>query len=177
MCSVIHSTTFIVCPLNDVRFARQFTGGLDMTTAKAPRIMIAIIVTVMTSLLIEPRSACARQGSSVAQDSANPTIESVSDTLAFVSWTTPNPGGTILHYAIVRYGKDPNHCEFTAKSPTRINPSHSEIIFRVRMDGLQPGTTYYYKVSSEQATGTSDPATSGVNQFTTRPANWMSQNK
>jgi hypothetical protein len=148
-----------------------------MTTAKLRLLTIAVIVTVMGSLVIGPRSACARQNSGAAQDNANPTIESVSGTLALVSWAAPNPGGTILHYAIVRYGKDPNHLEFTAKSPTRINPSHSEMIFRVRMDGLEPGTTYYYKVSSEQATGITDPAMSSVNQFTTRAANWMSAKK
>jgi hypothetical protein len=153
------------------------SGGLDMSTAKASQLMIALIVTVMGSLLMEPGAACARQGSSRPQDSATPTIESVSDTLAFVSWTTPNPGGTILHYAIVHYGKDPNHLEFTAKSPTRINPGHSEMLFRVRMNSLQPGTTYYYKVSSEQATGITDPVTSGVNKFTTRPPNWISATK
>jgi len=144
-----------------------------MTTAKLRLLTIALIVTVTASLLVRPRSAYARHNSGAAQDSASPTIESVTDTLAFISWTTPNPGGTTLHYAIVRYGKDPNHLEFTAKSPTRINPSHTEMVFRVRMGGLEPGTTYYYKVSSEQATGISDPATSGLNQFTTRPANWI----
>ena len=148
-----------------------------MTTTKLRLLTTALILTAMGSSLVQPSSAYALQHSGAAQDTASPTIESVSDTLAFISWTTPNPGGTILHYAIVRYGKDPNHLEFTAKSPTRINPSHSEMIFRVRMDSLQPGTTYYYKVSSEQATGTSDPATSGVNQFTTRPVNWMSAKK
>ena len=148
-----------------------------MTTTKLRLLTTALILTAMGSSLVQPSSAYALQHSGAAQDTANPTIESVSDTLAFLSWTTPNPGGTILHYAIVRYGKDPNHLEFTAKSPTRINPSHSEMIFRVRMDSLQPGTTYYYKVSSEQANGTSDPATSGVNQFTTRPVNWMSAKK
>ena len=148
-----------------------------MTTAKLRLLTIALIVAVMGSLLVRPRSAYARQSSGASQDSASPTIESVSDTLAFISWTTPNPGGAILHYAIVRYGKDPNHLEFTAKSPTRVNPSHSEMVFRVRMDGLQPGTTYYYKVSSEQANGISDPATSGVSQFTTRPADWISAKK
>jgi Purple acid Phosphatase, N-terminal domain len=167
----------MVRSLNLLGVARHSTGALEMTTAKGPRLIFALIVTVTGTLLIQPRSACARQGTSVAQDSANPTIESVTDTLAFISWIKPNPGGTILHYAIVRYGKDPNHLEFTAKSPTRINPSHSEMVFRVRMDGLLPGTTYYYKVSSEQANGISDPATSGVNQFTTRPANWMSAKK
>jgi phosphodiesterase/alkaline phosphatase D-like protein len=148
-----------------------------MTPAKLRLLAIALTVTVIGSLLVRPRSAHARQNSDATHDSASPTIESVSDTLAFVSWTTPNPGGTILHYAIVRYGKDPNHLEFTAKSPTRINPSHSEMIFRVRMDSLQPGTTYYYKVSSEQANGITDRLASGVNTFTTRSTNWMSASK
>jgi len=148
-----------------------------MTTTKLRLLTIALILTALGSSLVRPTSAYARQHAGAAQDTANPTIESVSDTLAFISWTTPNPGGTILHYAIVRYGKDPNHLEFSAKSPTRINPSHSEMIFRVRMDSLQPGTTYYYKVSSEQATGITDPVTSGVNQFTTRPANRISATK
>ena len=157
--------------------ARHSTGRLDMTPAKLRLLAIALTVTVIGSLLVRPRSAHARQNSDATHDSASPTIESVSDTLAFVSWTTPNPGGTILHYAIVRYGKDPNHLEFTAKSPTRINPSHSEMVFRVRIQDLDPGTTYYYKVSSEQANGTLDPATSGVNKFTTRSANSISANK
>jgi phosphodiesterase/alkaline phosphatase D-like protein len=148
-----------------------------MTTTKLRLLTIALILTAMASSLVQPGSAYARQHSGAAQDTANPTIESVGDTLAFISWTTANPGGTILHYAVVRFGKDPNHLEFTTKSPTRINPSHSEMVFRVRIQDLDPGTTYYYKVSSEQATGILDPATSRVNQFTTRTANWMSAKK
>jgi len=148
-----------------------------MTTTKLRLLTIVLILTGMGSSLVQPSSAYARQHSGAAQDTANPTIESVSDTLAFISWTTANPGGTVLHYAVVRFGKDPNHLEFTTKSPTRINPSHSEMVFRVRIQDLDPGTTYYYKVSSEQATGISDPATSRVNQFTTRTANWMSAKK
>ena len=58
-----------------------------------------------------------------------------------------------------------------------INPGHPEMVFRVRMHDLEPGTTYYYKVSSQQANGRSDPATSGVSQFTTRPVNSISANK
>jgi len=148
-----------------------------MTTTKLRLLTIVLILTGMGSSLVQPSSAYARQHSGPAQDTANPTIESVSDTLAFISWTTANPGGTVLHYAVVRFGKDPNHLEFTTKSPTRINPSHSEMVFRVRIQDLDPGTTYYYKVSSEQATGIPDPATSRVNQFTTRTANWMSAKK
>jgi len=131
----------------------------------------------MGLLVAQPRLACAGEGSSPSQVSASPTVESISDTLAFIRWSTQNPGGTILHYALVHYGKDPNHLDLTAESPTRINPSHSEMVFRIRMDDLEPGTTYYYKVSSKQANGASDPATSAVNQFTTRPSNWMSARK
>jgi hypothetical protein len=148
-----------------------------MTAAKATRLTIAINVIAVGLLFAQPRIECARQASSSSQVEASPTIESVTDTLAFISWTTPNPGGTILHYAIVHYGKDPNHLEFTAKSPTRINPNHIDMVFRVRMGGLEPGTTYYYKVSSEQASGVPDPLTSGVNKFTTRSTNWMSASK
>lgn len=148
-----------------------------MTTAKLRLLSIALSLSVIGSLVIRPCSAYARQNSGVAQNSASPTIESVSDTLAFIGWTTPNPGGTILHYGIVRFGTDPHRLEFTAKSPTRINLSHSEMVFRVRIQDLAPGTTYYYKVSSEQANGISDPATSGVNQFTTRPVDRISAKK
>ena len=148
-----------------------------MTRADGVRITLAINVMAMCLLFVQARVACARQGSSPSKVSANPVVESITDTLAFISWTTHNPGGTILHYAIVRYGKDPNHLDLTAESPTRINPGHREMVFRVRMYDLQPGTTYYYKVSSRQADGASDPATSAVSQFTTAPNNRITAEK
>ena len=148
-----------------------------MTTTKQARLAIAMSVMAMGLLFAQPRSACARQGSNSGQPSATPMIESVSDTLAFIRWTTRNPGGTILHYGVVHYGKDPNHLDLTAQSPTRINLTHPEMVFRVRMHDLEPGTTYYYKVSSKQADGVSDPATSGVSQFTTQHSDWLSANK
>ena len=148
-----------------------------MISIKASRLMVATIGMATGLLFVQPRIMCAGEGASTAQAKASPVVESVTDTLAFISWTTPNPGGTILHKAIVRYGRDPNLLDSTAESPTRINPSHSEMVFRVRMHNLKPETTYYYKVYSEQANGVPDPAMSGVNQFTTRPADWMSQNK
>jgi hypothetical protein len=144
------------------------------------RSCLKIVANVMTFslLFVQPRVVwCASGGSSAPQVNANPVVESVSDRLAFISWTTQSPGGTILHYAIVHYGKDPHHLDLTAESPTRINPSHSEMVFRVRMDNLQPDTTYYYKVSSRQANGVPDPATSAVNQFTTLPTNRISAGK
>ena len=148
-----------------------------MIRVNGSRLTLAISAIAMGLLFTQPRLACAGEGSSTGQAKATPVVESVTDTLAFISWTTQNPGGTILHRAIVHYGKDPNHLDLTAESPTRINPGHSEMVFRVRMDGLQPETTYYYKVCSKQANGVSDPATSAVNQFTTRPTNRMSAEK
>jgi hypothetical protein len=148
-----------------------------MTRANGSCLTIAISVMVTGLLSLQPRLACAREGSSPAQVDVSPIVESVADTVAFISWTTHNPGGTILHYAIVHYGKDPNHLDSTAMSPTRINPGHSDMVFRVRMNDLLPETTYYYKVSSTQADGTSDPATSSMRQFNTRPTNRMSAEK
>ncbi|MEY2394615.1 MAG: Purple acid Phosphatase, N-terminal domain [Acidobacteriaceae bacterium] len=147
-----------------------------MTRVNWLRLKLAIAL-AMGLLFVQPRPARAGEGSSPRQVNAIPVIESVTDTLAFISWSTQNPGGTILHYAVVHYGKDPNHLDLTAQSPTRINQAHKEMVFRVRVGDLQPQTTYYYKVSSKQADGIFDPATSGVNQFTTQPTNQMSAKK
>lgn len=130
---------------------------------------IAMILMAVGFLLSSPRQALAGQDSAATQ--VDPKIESVSDTLAFIRWVAPNPGGTILHYAFVQYGTNPGHLDSTAKSPTRINPDHSDMIFRVRVDDLRPGTTYYYRVFSQQANGASDPAASTVKTFTTRASN------
>ena len=43
-------------------------------------------------------------------------------------------------------------------------------MFRVRLQGLQPETTYYYKVTSMGADGQSDGVESPVNKFTTPAA-------
>src|SRR3984893_13708610 len=84
-----------------------------------------------------------------------------------IRWTTINPGGSPEHYGIVRYGTDPKDLSQTAKSPIRLNPGHPSTIFRVRMDGFKPGTTYYYTVGSMEANGTDDGIKSPVKQFTT----------
>ena len=141
------------------------------------RITIAISLMGVSLLVAHPRLACAGEGSNLGKANATPTIESITDRLAFISWTTQNPGGTILHYAVVHYGKDPKHLDLTAESPTRINPGCRKMVFRVRVDDLEPGTTYYYKVCSRQANDVSDPATSAVNQFTTRSSNRVSAEK
>jgi phosphodiesterase/alkaline phosphatase D-like protein len=147
-----------------------------MTRLNGTRLTIVISTMAMGLLFVQPL-VIAGDSSSTERAGATPVVESATDTLAFIRWTTQNPGGTILHHAVVRYGKDPNNLNLTAESPTRINPGHSEMVFRVRVGNLKPATTYYYKVSSEQAGGISDPVTSAVNQFTTRPANSVTAGK
>ena len=148
-----------------------------MTRAIELRLTTVISVLAIGLLLLQSRVSFAGEGSNPPTANVSPTVESAADTFAFISWTTRNPRGTILHYSIAHYGTDPNHLDLMAVSPTRINPAQSEMVFRVRMNDLQPETTYYYKVSSTQANGTSDPGTSAVQQFDTRPTNQTSAEK
>jgi hypothetical protein len=96
-----------------------------------------------------------------------PEIEMSKEFLTIIRWTTNNPGGSPEHYGIVHYGTDPKNLGQTAKSPIRLNPDHASTIFRVRLDDLKPGTTYYYTVSSMEANGTDDGTKSTVKHFTT----------
>jgi len=96
-----------------------------------------------------------------------PEPELVKEYLTIIRWATNNPGGTPDHFGIVHYGTDPNNLSQTAKSPIRLNPSHSSTIFRVRIQELKPATTYYYTVESMEANGKSDGVISPVNTFTT----------
>jgi hypothetical protein len=54
-----------------------------------------------------------------------------------------NPGGSDDHFAFIYYGTDPTKLSLTAKSHIRPNRDHPQTIFRVRVDGLKPQTTYY----------------------------------
>lgn len=96
-----------------------------------------------------------------------PALEMAYNDMAIIRWTSTNPGGDDDHFAVAHYGTDPNDLGQTAKSHIRLNRNHPETIFRVRMLGLKPQTTYYYWVSSIEANGKSDGVKSAVRQFTT----------
>ena len=96
-----------------------------------------------------------------------PELESANNNSAIVTWTSNNPGGSDEHFGVVHYGTDPKEISQTAKSPIRLNQNHSYTVFRVRVDGLASGTTYYYTVDSMAADGRSDGVTSPVKHFTT----------
>jgi hypothetical protein len=125
---------------------------------------VSIMVVFMGNLLAQltpPTPKAAR-----VRITQGPELELAKEYLTIIRWTTNNPGGLPDHFGIVHYGTDPNNLSQTAKSPIRLNQSHPSTIFRVRIQGLKPATTYYYTVESEEANGKSDGVTSQVNKFT-----------
>jgi Purple acid Phosphatase, N-terminal domain len=99
--------------------------------------------------------------------SQGPAIERLEPEFAIIRWTSNNPGGSPVHYGVVRYGTDPKKLDQTMKNPIRLNPTHPNSVFRVRMYDLKPGTTYYYTVDSMEANGKGDQVKSPVKKFTT----------
>jgi hypothetical protein len=95
-----------------------------------------------------------------------PMLESVKNNIAIIRWTSNNPGGSDEHFGVVHYGTDREHLTQTAQSHIRLNQGHKETVFRVRVDGLKPNTTYYYTVDSMGANDKSDGVKSPVSHFT-----------
>jgi hypothetical protein len=136
------------------------------------RLLLTVALTVMVggAFYVTPTVA---QLSSTTNKAASveitqgPEIERADSYLTILRWTTNNPGGSPQHYGVVHYGTDPKDLSQTAKSPIRLNPDHAETVFRVRIDGLQPETTYYFTVDSMEANGKGDRVRSTVKHFTT----------
>jgi phosphodiesterase/alkaline phosphatase D-like protein len=102
-----------------------------------------------------------------AQITKGPQIERTTDSWAIIRWTTNNIKGTALRFGVVHYGTDPHDLGLTAKSPNRWNPGLPLMIYRVQMNDLEPATTYYYRVESENALNVGEGPESAVNKFTT----------
>jgi hypothetical protein len=135
-----------------------------------PLLKLALTV-MMVSLLYSSRadaqeSPTTKKAASI-QIIRGPEVERADPDFAIVRWTANNPGGSPIHYGIVRYGTVSTKLNQTAKSPIRLNPGHSYTVFRVRMDNLKPRTIYYYTVDSMEANGRGDGVKSTVRHFTT----------
>src|SRR5207253_3972741 len=131
---------------------------------------LAITITVGSLLSIQPAAAQVLPPAKKAERveiTKGPELESATNYLTIITWTTNNPGGSDVHYGIVHYGTDRRDMSQTAKSPIRLNHAHPDTMFRVRIEGLKPRTTYYYWVTSEESNGKNDGVKSPVNQFTT----------
>jgi len=131
---------------------------------------MAMVVTVCSLLHSTPAAAQVSPTTTKAprvRITKGPDIERSDPDFAIIRWTSNNPGGSPEHDGIVRYGTDPTKLNQMAKSPIRLNPGHSYTVFRVRMDGLKPRTTYYYTVGSMDANGEGDHVKSTIKHFTT----------
>ena len=98
-----------------------------------------------------------------------PTLESTSATSVIVRWETNNVPGTTVRYGVVHFGRDPRNLSQTAKSQNRWNRGLPSMIYRVQVDNLEPGLTYYYSVETTDANGVSEGGmNSELHQFTTQ---------
>jgi phosphodiesterase/alkaline phosphatase D-like protein len=136
------------------------------------RLLLTLALTAAAGGLLSPTPTVAQfvppaKKAERVEITHGPALEMARDDLAIIRWTTNNPGGTERHFGVVYYGTDPKDLSQTAKSPIQLNRAHPETIFRVRMPGLKPQTTYYYKVTSTESNGKSDGVESPVTQFTT----------
>jgi hypothetical protein len=131
------------------------------------RVLLIMGIAVLSSSLLAQESPTTPKAKRV-QIIQGPKVELAREHLTIISWTTNNPGGSPVHYGVVHYGTDRNGLTETAKSPIRLNPDHASTLFRVRLDDLRAGTTYYYRVESMQASGESDGVTSALMHFSTR---------
>jgi Purple acid Phosphatase, N-terminal domain len=102
------------------------------------------------------------------QITEGPALELFRNNEAIIRWTSNNPGGTDEHYGLVKYGTDPHNLNLSAKGHIRLNQTHPYTVFRVRLEDIKPGATYYYTVDSMEANGELDGVKSNVYHFTAR---------
>jgi len=63
-----------------------------------------------------------------------PELESATENLTIIRWTSDNPGGSPEHFgSCALRARIPKNLSETAKSHIRLNPTHSYTVFRVRV--------------------------------------------
>jgi hypothetical protein len=130
-------------------------------------VMIAIAASLLLSKPIGAQLVPPAKKAAHVAITQGPEVESAKNNEVIIRWTSNNPGGSDEHFGVVYYGKTPDDLSQTAKSHIRLNQGHSFTVFRVRVEGVERHTMYYYKVDSVDARGTSDGVNSTVNTFAT----------
>jgi hypothetical protein len=142
--------------------------GLSVNRLLLKLAMSMVMASLFCSMPVAAQVAPTTKKAASVKITQGPEIEQANSYLTIVRWTTNNPGGSPEHYGVVHYGTNPKDLSQTAKSPIRLNPGHSDAVFRVRIQGLQSGTTYYYKVDSMESNGNGDGVASEVKTFKTK---------
>jgi phosphodiesterase/alkaline phosphatase D-like protein len=135
-----------------------------------PTVTLAVLIAAGSLLFSSPAAAQATPAKQARRVhiTKGPALESARENWAIITWTSNNPGGTDEHFGVVHYGTNPKNLTQTAKSHVRLNRGHSYTVFGVRVNGLEPKTTYYYKVDSVDASSVSDRIISPVKAFITK---------
>ena len=97
-----------------------------------PLLTLAIATTVARLLSSNPSAAQVLpplEKAARVEITKGPELESATNHLTIIRWATNNPGGSDVHYGIVRYGTDPKDLRETAKSPIRLNHYHQYTTF------------------------------------------------
>jgi purple acid phosphatase-like protein len=129
--------------------------------------LLALSILILSGSLLAQESPITPRTKRV-QISEGPEVPLVGGYLTTIRWTVNNPGGLPVHYAVVRYGKNPKNLSQSAKNPIRLNPYYSSTVFRVNLYDLPPKTTFYYKVESLDSSGKTDGVSSPIKTFTTQ---------
>src|SRR5205807_4339050 len=109
---------------------------LTRTSMNRLHLTLAITTTVASVLSFQPAAAQVLPPAKKAdrvEISKGPELESSTNYLTIIRWTTNNPGGSDVHYGIVHYGTDPKDLSQTAKNPIRLTHEQPHTIFRVRI--------------------------------------------
>jgi phosphodiesterase/alkaline phosphatase D-like protein len=120
----------------------------------------SLAVLTCAALLLLPVMAAAQSQLSITD---GPRIEYVGSNIAEIAWTTSTGGSSII-----RYGTSPNSLNQTAEAPYDRGQGSAHVTHRVKIQNLQPNTTYYFIVDSGQGQGTGTEAKSSVQSFTTK---------
>src|SRR5437868_15338745 len=106
-----------------------------------PLVKLALTTTVVSLFFSNPTTAQVLPPAKKAARAAitkGPVPELISDYVTCIRWITTNPGGSDVHFGIGHYGTAPQHLSQTAKSEIMVNPGHPEMLFRARMNALNP---------------------------------------
>jgi phosphodiesterase/alkaline phosphatase D-like protein len=108
-------------------------------------------------------SASTASQSQAVQLIGTPKVEAVDNNSAQVAWSTNVKSSSTVHY-----GTSASTLNQTAQAPWGGDTNKWSTVHRVKIQGLQPNTIYYYQVDSGQAQGTGTEAKGEVMSFQTQ---------
>ena len=121
---------------------------------------IVLVSCLAAALVAQTPSAPTADQDPGLKITSGPRVEFAGTNSAIIAWSTNVSAGTLVHY-----GTDRSNMVQHAQMPW------GALTHRVTLKGLQPNTTYYYQVDSDNAAGSGGQAQSQVLQFQTKDPN------